>query len=427
MQTGRPSQPCSPAPESLEKPTPEGRDRWAAVGLVAVSTFVVVAAEMMPVGLLTPMGSTLQVSEGTVGLSLTITGLVAAATAPMVPAAAGRTDRKRVLVVLMALVALSNAITALAPTFAVLAGARVLLGVSMGGVWALAASLAPVLVSRRAVASATTLIFSGIAVASVLGVPLGTFIGGAAGWQASFWALSAAAALVAASMVVALPSISPGERSASAGVRAVLRSPGVRTGLTITALLVVSHFSAYTYVRPALEVLARADASLVATMLLVYGVLGVVGTFVVGPAAVRAPRAVVVVLSAGIAVTLLTVATVVSSVLLAGVLVAVWGLLYGGVSVSTQSWVARSAADRETVSALWVAVFNASIAVGALGGGQVYDSAGPARLFWGAAALAAVALVVAVVSSRSPRPTTTRPAQPAVAPARPADRLRRRP
>ncbi|ACZ21958.1 arabinose efflux permease family protein [Sanguibacter keddieii DSM 10542] len=408
MQTGRPSQPC-PLAGSSEDPPPGAEDRWAAVGLVAVATFVVVAAEMMPVGLLTPMGSTLQVSEGTVGLSLTITGLVAAATAPLVPAVAGRTDRKKVLVALMALVALSNAVTALAPTFAVLAGARVLLGVSMGGVWALAASLAPVLVSPLAVASATTLIFSGIAVASVLGVPLGTFIGGVAGWRASFWALAAAGALVAASMVVALPSIPPGEQSASAGVRAVLRSPGVRTGLTITALLVAAHFSAYTYVRPALEVLAGVDTSLVATMLLVYGGLGVVGTFVVGRAAVRAPQTVVLVLSSGIAITLLTVGTVVSSPLVAGALVAVWGLLYGGVSVSTQSWVARSAADRERVSALWVAVFNASIAVGALGGGQVYDSAGPARLFWVAAGLAAVALLVAVVGSRSPRHTRARP------------------
>ena len=138
---------------------------------------------MMPVGLLTPIGAALVESEGTIGLSLAITGLVAAATAPFVPIVTRRFDRRSTLIVLMLVVAAANALTALAPSFVVLAVARVLLGVSMGGVWALAASLAPRLVETRSVGLATTIIFSGIAVASVLGVPAGTYIGAAAGWS----------------------------------------------------------------------------------------------------------------------------------------------------------------------------------------------------------------------------------------------------
>jgi predicted MFS family arabinose efflux permease len=139
-------------------------NHWAAVALIAASTFIVVAAEMMPVGLLTPIGAALVESEGT-GLSLAITGLVAAATAPFVPIVTRRFDRRSTLIVLMLVVAAANALTALAPSFVFLAVARVLLGVSMGGVWALAASLAPKLVGSRSVGLATTIIFSGIAVA----------------------------------------------------------------------------------------------------------------------------------------------------------------------------------------------------------------------------------------------------------------------
>ncbi len=123
----------SPAPtSSTHAHTVE--NHWAAVALIAASTFIVVAAEMMPVGLLTPIGADLVESEGTIGLSLAITGLVAAATAPFVPIVTRRFDRRSTLIVLMFVVAAANALTALAPSFAVLAGARVLLGVSMGGV-----------------------------------------------------------------------------------------------------------------------------------------------------------------------------------------------------------------------------------------------------------------------------------------------------
>lgn len=384
---------------SVPAPTPEppAANLWGAVVLVALATFVVVAAEMMPVGLLTPIGSTLAESEGTIGLSLTITGLVAAATAPFVPVVTSRVDRRTALVVLMLVVAAANALTALAPTFAVLAVARVLLGVSMGGVWALAASLAPQLVRARSVGTATTVIFSGIAVASVLGVPVGAYIGAAAGWEVAFWVLAAAATPVALAMVVVLPAMPSGGAQPLSSLASALRSPGVRAGLTITALLVTAHFAAYTYVRPALESFAGLDAAAIGTMLLVYGVLGIVGNVVSGPTAARSPRPVVAVLSLGIAVTLLLSPSLATTATTAAVLMAVWGMSYGGVSVSTQTWVARAApARRDAVSALWVSVFNASIALGALAGGQVYDRAGPDLLFWTAGGVAAVASVLAI-------------------------------
>lgn len=191
-------------------------NHWAAVALIAASTFIVVAAEMMPVGLLTPIGAALVESEGTIGLSLAITGLVAAATAPFVPIVTRRFDRRSTLIVLMLVVAAANALTALAPSFVVLAVARVLLGVSMGGVWALAASLAPKLVGSRSVGLATTIIFSGIAVASVLGVPAGTYIGAVAGWSVAFWTLSCAATLIAIAMIAVLPTM-PADRALSLG------------------------------------------------------------------------------------------------------------------------------------------------------------------------------------------------------------------
>ncbi|BCN84023.1 MFS transporter [Prescottella equi] len=378
--------------------------------MVASATFVVVAAEMMPVGLLTPIGATLAENEGTIGLSLTITGLVAAASAPFIPAVTSRIDRRSTLIVLMLLVATANALTALATSFTVLAVARVLLRLSMGGVWALAASMGPRLVRGSSVGIATTVIFSGIAVASVVGVPAGTYIGDRAGWSAAFWTLAAAATVIALAMPLVVPNL-PSEGVLQLGsLAAALRSPGVRSGLALTAFLVTAHFSAYTYIRPALESFTDISASLIGALLLIYGILGVVGNFTAGPIAEKAPSKVAAVISLGIAATLAAFPVVATTATAAALLMAAWGLFYGGVSVGTQTWVAQSTPHREALSALWVGIFNASIAFGAFGGGQVYDRAGPSFVFWIAAGTASIALLFAIAGNPSnPRKQAGRP------------------
>ncbi|ASU61284.1 MFS transporter [Nocardiopsis dassonvillei] len=372
---------------------------------MALGTFTVVTTEMLPVGLLTPMGASLEVTEGTAGLTLTITGLVAAATAPFVPTLIGRADRKVVLVALMLLLAAANLLTAWAPDFAVMVTARVLVGLGMGGVWALAAGLAPRLAPERSVGSATSAIFSGIAVASVFGVPVGAFIGALADWRSAFTSFAVLALLVAAAMAVLLPRL-PSEKVARlSGVTGLLRNPQVTTGLLLAVLLVTGHFAAYTYVRPVLETTAGVGAGLIGTMLLVYGLAGVVGNFASGPRAVRAPRATLVVLGAALGGSVFLLPWIGVTVLGAGVLMVVWGLAYGGVSVSAQTWMMRAAPEeREAVSSLFVGVFNGSIALGALVGGLVLDGTGGNTVLWLTAALALGALATALLG-RAPART----------------------
>ncbi|MEV2278064.1 MFS transporter [Nocardiopsis sp. NPDC049922] len=379
---------------------------WLAVVAVAFGTFTVVTSEMLPVGLLTPIGDGLDVTEGTAGLTLTITGLVAAVSAPFVPTVIGRTDRRLVLVLLMALLAAANLVSAWAPTFAVMVLARVLVGLGMGGVWALAAGLAPRLVPERSVGSATSMIFSGIAVASVLGVPVGAYIGALAGWRTSFVTFAGLALLLAAAMALLLPPL-PAERSSRlSGITGLLRNPKVTTGLAIAVFLVTAHFAAYTYVRPVLEGTAGIGAGMIGTMLLVYGIAGIVGNFAAGPRAIRAPRATLVVLSVALGGAVFLIPAIGVTVLVAGLLMVVWGLAYGGVSVSAQTWMMLSAPEeREGVSSLFVGVFNGSIALGALVGGFVLDGAGGTTLMWLSTALAVIALLVTLFG-RAPARTS---------------------
>lgn len=385
------------APEGNGQP---GRDRWGAVIVVALATFIVVTAEMMPIGLLTPIGRTLGEAEGTVGLSLTITGVVAAITAPFIPVATSRFDRRSTLIILMVLVAAANALTAAAPSFAIMTVARVLLGVSMGGVWALAASLAPRLARARSAGLAATVIFAGIAVASVLGVPGGTYIGAAAGWRATFWILAALAFGTALAMFFALPKLPTLGILRLGSILAQFRNPGVRTGLAITALLVSAHFAAYTYARPALEHFSDLQVALIGAAFLSFGVLGVVGNFLAGPSAARSPKRILIVLCGGILAILALFPLLSTSALTAMTFMGAWGLFYGGVSVATQAWIGRAAPEqREAAAALWVSVFNASIAFGAFGGGQILTHTGPRSVFWVAASCAVVALLCATTGN----------------------------
>lgn len=369
---------------------------WAAVGAVAAATFCVVTSEMLPVALLTPMGRTLGVSEGVAGLSLTVTGLVAAVSAPLIVPALGRADRRPVVVGMMLALALGNLVAAWAPHVGVLMAGRVLVGASMGGVWALAASLAARLVPARSRGTAIAVAFSGVAIASVLGVPAGTFVGEAAGWRAAFVAAGVLAVVLAVLMAVLLPPL-PTERST--GLRGTVRlvsEPRVRAGLVATALLVSGHFAAYTYVRPVLEDVSGADAGQIGALLLGYGVAGVVGNFAGGAGAGRSPRATLLVLGAALAATVLLVPVLGRSPGGGGALLVLWGLAYGGVSVTAQNWVLAAAPHAaEAASALLVAAFNASIAFGALLGGRAADGLGTASVLWVAGALAAGAVVAA--------------------------------
>ncbi|QIS20289.1 MFS transporter [Nocardia terpenica] len=375
------------------------RGGWPAVATVALGTFTVVTSEMLPVGLLTPIGSALRISEGLAGLALTITGMLAV-TAPLVMSVLGRVNRRLLLCGLLVVVAAGNLLSAVAPNFGVLVIGRVLIGVGMGGVWAISGSLGVRLVPPAAVGKATSVIFSGVAVASVLGVPAGTYLGSAVGWRAAFGAAAGLALLVALALAVLLPPL-PAERAISVReLPALLRNPSLRTGMIVVALLVGGHFAAYTYIRPVLEQVSGAGAGTVSAFLLCYGIAGVAGTFGFGSIASRAPRRAVVFIGVGLAASVAVLALAGGSLVAAAVLLLTWGVSYGGVSVSTQNWTLAAAPDsREAASAILVAVFNAAIASGAFLGGRVVDGIGIRAPLWLGAALVLGATLVAAFGS----------------------------
>ncbi|RVX44223.1 putative MFS family arabinose efflux permease [Nonomuraea polychroma] len=368
------------------------RARWLAVSSLAVGTFTLVTSEMLPVGLLTSIAADLGVSAGTAGLTMSAPGLVAALSAPALAVATRRLDRRTVLLGLMALLAVANLAGALAPTYPVMLVARVITGVSIGGFWAFAAGLGTRLAPERHVGRATSIILSGVSVASVLGVPAATFVSSFAGWRTAFAAMGVLALALLALLAATVPPL-PGE---ARGARAGQLSGPLKVALVLTVLIVSGHFAAYTYVRPFLEQVAHAGPALVSTALLVYGAAGVLGNFAAGARAARNPQPVLIMLAALMA--LATAALPLLGLPLAALVV--WGLGYGGVGVTLQLWIMREGGG-ELGTALFVAAFNLSIALGALAGGRIVDGVSISAVMWLGAALSVLAAVVAGMWGRS--------------------------
>ncbi|MFJ8164405.1 MFS transporter [Streptomyces sp. NPDC096136] len=384
-----------PAASSVPRPSDRPWQGWAAVAAVSLGIFCLITSELLPVGLLTPVGDDLRVSDGTAGLMVTVPGLVAGLCAPLVTVGAARLDRRHVLCTLIGLTAAANLAAALAQDFAVVLAARLLVGVGVGGFWAVAGGLAVRLVPAHRVGRATALIFGGVPTASVLGVPAGTLLGELGGWRAAFTAVGALGALTLAALLLLLPALPPTARVTFAELPALLRhNAGVRTGVAVTFLVVAGQFAAYTFVRPILRDVSGVDAGSVSTLLLGYGLAGVAGNFLAGP---RDPRRTLLTVSAALTAVLALIAVLPGAAAGTGLLVA-WGLVYGGVSVSLQGWMLTAAPRAaEAASSLMVAMFNLAIAAGALAGGLAVDRVSvPAAPLTGAALMLAAALTVAV-------------------------------
>ncbi|WP_428145209.1 MFS transporter [Delftia acidovorans] len=380
---------------SSTRPEPAARRPWLAVSAVGLATFSVVTTEMLPVGLLTSIAGSLGTSMGRAGLMISLPALLAALFAPLVVMAAGGMDRRRILCGLLALLVLANLASALAPSLIWLLAARVLVGFCMGGIWAIAGGLAARLVPQASMGLATSIIFGGVAAASVLGVPLGALIGDFAGWRWAFGGMAGFSALVLALHMAVLPAL---PATGSANLRQFshqLANRRLQAGLALTLLLVAGHFMSFTFVRPLLLTVSGFDAQWMSALLLAYGIAGIAGNFLAGIIAARRTAPSLAAIALGLLLAPVLFLSVGESPTGGGAVLLVWGLAYGGVSVGLMTWMMQAAPRAvEIATALYVGVFNIGIALGSWAGGQLVDGWGLHATLWLSGGFAAAALLL---------------------------------
>lgn len=358
---------------------------------LTVGAFGIGVTEFIIMGLLMQVSADLGVSIPTAGLLMTGYALGVFIGAPILTIATRRLPKKTTLLVLMAIFTLGNILAAIAPTYGILMGARLVTALAHGTFFGVGALVAVSLVAPERKASAISIMFTGLTLATLLGVPFGAWLGLAFGWRMAFWAVAGVGALAFVVLAALVPSAQ--ETAEPAPLReefAVLARPQVQLGLAMTVLGFGGVFAVFTYIQPILTQLAGFSQAAVSPILLVFGAGLVAGNLAGGRWADKS-------LNAALAGTLILLTLVMGASAFAfhsqvGAVIAAF--LLGAAAFATvaplQMRVLSQAggAGQGLASSLNIAAFNLGNAFGAWLGGAVIDH-GPG--------LAAVPLVAAVV------------------------------
>ncbi|PBC02139.1 MFS transporter [Mesorhizobium sp. WSM3860] len=375
---------------------------WAAVVSLALGVFGLVTAEFLPASLLTRLAQDLGVSEGAAGQAVTATAVVGAIAAPTMAIVTKRLDRRLVMWLLTVLLIVSNLLAAFASSLMMLLLARVILGVALGGFWAMSAAMAMRLVPMRLMPRAMSIILTGVSVATVTAAPVGAYVGDIWGWRTAFMIAAVVGALTLLVQLATIPSLPPTAVASFRTLIEVLKRRTIRIALLVVLLVASGQFAGFTYVRPFLETVPVMPIETISLVLLAYGIGGFFGNFAGAFLAERNLKLAVGLAPLLIAVSALAMLTLGASPVIAAIAVAAWGFAFGAVPVGLQTWLVRAAPDQaESAGGLMVATFQVAIALGAVFGGVLVDQAGVASAFgYGAVATLLGALVTFAVGPK---------------------------
>ncbi|MFQ2658056.1 MFS transporter [Aeromonas caviae] len=379
---------------------------------LTLSAFAIGTTEFVIVGLIPTIAEQLNVSLPSAGLLVSLYALGVAIGAPVLTALTGKLPRKWLLVGLMALFTVGNLLAWQAPGYESLIVARILTGLAHGVFFSVGSTIATGLVAKEKAASAIAIMFSGLTVALVTGVPLGTWIGQVFGWRETFLVVSLLGLVAMVGSLLLVPGNLP--KGAASSVReqlAVLTRKPLLLVYAKTALGYGGAFTAFTFLAPILQQVSGFSAGAVSLILLVYGVSVAVGNIWGGKLADRmGPLPALKLLFAGLALVLLVLTFTAPHPVLAVLTVLVWGAFAFGNVPGLQVLVVKQA-ERHTpnavdvASGLNIAAFNVGIALGSVVGGFVVEHLGLMHTPWIGALIVLLAYGLTHVSEAGERRT----------------------
>lgn len=377
---------------------------------LTISAFAIGTTEFVIVGLIPAIAADLGTRLPSAGLLVSLYALGVAIGAPLLTALTGRLPRKALLLGLMALFTVGNLVAWQAPDYATLVVARVLTGLAHGVFFSIGSIIATSVVPREKAASAIAIMFTGLTVALVTGVPLGTFIGQHFGWRETFLAVSALGVLAFVGSLLFVPrDLHHGAPATLRQQVAVLAQPRLLLVYAMTALGYGGTFAAFTFLAPILQQISGFSAGAVGLVLLVYGVSVAAGNLWGGRLADRrGPVAALKLIFGLLALVLLVLGFTAANKWLVLLTVLAWGAVAFGNVPGLQVYVVRQAQRVapeavDVASGLNIAAFNLGIAGGAWQGGQVVVHLGLIHTTWVGALVVLGALALTAWSGRLDR------------------------
>jgi len=385
----------------------EPRDRklpLPALLALATAVFITSLTETLPAGLLPAMSADLKVSESAMGQTVTIYAVGTALTAIPLTALTAGWRRKRLLLTAMAGFAIANTVTAASTNYALTMAARFVAGVAAGLAWALLAGyarrMAPVHLQGKAIAIA----MAGIPVALSLGVPAGTFLGGALGWRAAFAVMTVLTVILLAWITVTVPDYSGHRPEGRTPMLQALRTPGVSSVLFVTLVFVLAHTILYTYIATFLDRIGMGTST--DLVLLVFGAASLLSIWIVGAHINRRLRTLTIASTLLVAAAAAILAAMAGSPALVYVAVLLWGLGWGGIPTLLQTAVGDAGGKAaDAAQAMLVTLWNAAMAGGGVAGGLLLDLLGSTSFPWSVLVLLMPVLFVVIAARAHGFPT----------------------
>lgn len=352
----------------------------AALWALTISAFGIGTTEFVIVGLLPTVANDLNTSISSAGLLVSLYAVGVAIGAPVLTALTSQIARKRLLIAIMLLFIIGNGLAAIAPSFILLILARILTGFAHGVFFSIGSTIAASLVPEDKRASAISIMFAGLTVAIVTGVPLGTYIGQNFGWRATFIGVAILGIIGAVASYFLVPaSIKTSKPLRIVDQLKVLKNRSILLVLSITALGYGGTFVTFTYLAPLLEEVTGFSANMTSVLLLVYGIAIALGNVIGGKVSNKKPGKALMVMFALQAIVLFILYFTASSQIWSVVTLFFMGILAFSNVPALQLYVVKMSekylpGTEDVSSALNIAAFNVGIAIGAYVGGLIIES-----------------------------------------------------
>ncbi|MCE1114872.1 MULTISPECIES: MFS transporter [Pseudomonas] len=368
--------------------------------ILALSAFAIGTTEFVIMGLLPDVARDLGVSIPGAGWLVTGYALGVAIGAPFMALATARLPRKAALVALMGVFIVGNLLCAVASDYNLLMFARVVTALCHGAFFGIGSVVAASLVPANRRASAVALMFTGLTLANVLGVPLGTALGQAAGWRSTFWAVTGIGVVALIGLLRYLPRQAEEQSVNMRAELAALKGAGIWLSLSMTVLFSASMFALFTYVAPLLGDVTGVSPRGVTWTLLLIGLGLTLGNIVGGKLADKRLGATLMGVFTAMAVVSTALSWTSTALVPAEITLFLWATAaFAAVPALQVNVVTYGKAAPNLVSTLNIGAFNLGNALGAwVGGSVIAHGFGLTRVPLAAAALAVLALIVTLIT-----------------------------